>query len=219
MSSLASAHGHRVLGDLVAPSRSHSRVVAVVADVALVAVGTALVAVAAQVAIPFWPVPLTAQTFAVLLVGTALGPIRGAASLALYLVLGVVGLPIFSGGTSGSLFALTTGGYIVGFIAAAGITGWLARRAWDRRVVGMFVTYVTGSVVIYAIGLPWLYFSLQHLGAGVWHQTLGYQTLLGATFGAGLVPFLLGDLVKAIVAAALVPLAWKGVRAVDTRTR
>ncbi len=169
--------------------------------------------------IPFWPVPLTGQTFAVLLVGTALGPLRGALSMTLYLVLGVVGLPIFSQGESGSLFALTTGGYIIGFIAAAIVVGWLARRAWDRRFVGMFVSFLAGSVVIYAFGLPWLYFSLGNLGATVWHDALGYDTLLGATLGAGLVPFLLGDLIKAVLAGALVPLAWKGVHAVDARKK
>lgn len=217
MSSSAAVPLHRVLGDLAVPTRS--RALALTADAALVVAGTALVAVAAQIAVPFWPVPLTAQTFAVLLVGTALGPLRGAASLGLYLVLGVVGLPIFSEGASGSLFALTTGGYIIGFVAAAALTGWLARRAWDRRVIGMFVTYLAGSVVIYAIGLPWLYFALQGLGASVWHGAIGYQTLPGATLGAGLVPFILGDIVKAIVAALLVPLAWRGVHAVEARTR
>lgn len=217
MSSSAAVPLHRVLGDLAVPTRS--RALALTADAALVVAGTALVAVAAQIAVPFWPVPLTAQTFAVLLVGTALGPLRGAASLGLYLVLGVVGLPIFSEGASGSLFALTTGGYIIGFVAAAALTGWLARRAWDRRVIGMFVTYLAGSVVIYAIGLPWLYFALQGMGASVWHGAMGYQTLLGATLGAGLVPFILGDIVKAIVAALLVPLAWRGVHAVEARTR
>src|SRR3954468_8429860 len=99
----------RVLADLVVPARS--RALAIATDAALVVAGTALVALAAQVAIPFWPVPLTGQTFAVLLVGTALGPLRGALSLSLYLVIGLVGLPIFAEGKSGSLFALTTGGY------------------------------------------------------------------------------------------------------------
>lgn len=206
---------HRVLADLLVPARS--RALALATDAALILAGTALVALSAQLTVPFWPVPLTAQTFAVLLVGTALGPIRGALSLALYLIVGVAGLPIFADGNSGSLFALTSGGYIVGFIAAAALTGWLARRAWDRRIVGMFVTFLAGSATIYLFGLAWLYFSLQNLGPTVWHEAMGFQTLLGATFGAGLFPFLLGDVVKAIVAALLVPLVWAGVRAVDAR--
>jgi biotin transport system substrate-specific component len=208
---------HRVLADILVPDRS--RALAIATDAALVVAGTALTALAAQIAIPFWPVPLTGQTFAVLLVGTALGPLRGALSMTLYLILGVAGLPIFSGGASGSLFALTSGGYIVGFIAAAIVVGWLARLAWDRKALRMLVSFLAGSVVIYAFGLPWLYFSLNNLGPAVWHDALGYDTVLGATLGAGLVPFLLGDLVKALLAAALVPLVWKGVSAVDARKK
>lgn len=218
--SLAAAprgHRHRVLADLVLPARS--RALALAADAALVVAGTALVALSAQLTIPFWPVPLTAQTFAVLVIGTALGPIRGAVSLALYLMIGVAGLPVFADGNSGSLFALTSGGYIVGFVAAAALTGRLARRAWDRRIVGMFVTFLAGTATIYAFGVTWLYFSLQGLGPAVWHDALGFETLIGAAFGAGLLPFLLGDVVKAIVAALLVPLVWAGVRAVDARKR
>jgi biotin transport system substrate-specific component len=213
--SLSAAPHHRVLADTLVPSRSHA--LALATDAALVVTGTALVAVAAQIAIPFWPVPLTAQTFAVLLVGVALGPLRGAISLGLYLVIGVLGLPVFAQGLSGSLFALTTGGYIIGFVVAAALVGWLARRAWDRRVLGMFVTYISGSLVIYAFGLPWLFVSLSNLGPAVWQDALGYDTLIGATVGAGMLPFLLGDLLKAVVAAALVPLAWKGVHALDAR--
>ncbi|MFT4212801.1 MAG: biotin transporter BioY [Microbacterium sp.] len=214
--SLAAASGPRVLADALVPTRS--RAAALVADAALVVAGTALVAVAAQVAIPFWPVPLTLQTFAVLLVGTALGPVRGASSLGLYLVLGVVGLPIFSEGASGNLFAMTSGGFIVGFVFAAALTGWLARRRWDRKVVGTLVSFLAGSVVMYAFGLPWLYVSLQSLGAAVWHDYLGYDSLLAATIGAGLLPFLVGDVLKAIFAAVLLPLTWRGVDAVDART-
>jgi biotin transport system substrate-specific component len=217
MTLAAPSYPRRVLADLLVPARS--RALAVAVDAVLVVAGTALVAIAAQIAIPFWPVPLTGQTFAVLLVGTALGPLRGALSMTLYLILGVAGLPIFSGGASGSLFALTSGGYIVGFIAAAIVVGWLARLAWDRKALRMLVSFLAGSVVIYAFGLPWLYFSLNNLGPAVWHDALGYDTVLGATLGAGLVPFLLGDLVKALLAAALVPLAWKGVNAVDARKK
>lgn len=214
MSSIAIPN-HRVLADVLA--RPSSRVRAVAVDSALVLTGTALVAAAAQIAVPFWPVPLTGQTFAVLLVGTALGPARGAASLALYLALGVIGLPVFTGGASGSLLSLTTGGFIIGFIAAAALVGWLARRAWDRKVLGMFVSYLAGSAVIYLFGLPWLYASLANFGEAVWSGAMGYDSVLAATIGAGFVPFIIGDIVKALLAAALVPLAWKGVRALDAR--
>ncbi|MFE1663244.1 biotin transporter BioY [Microbacterium sp. P02] len=215
--SLTASPRHRVLADHVVPSRS--RALSLATDAALIAVGTALVALAAQIVIPFWPVPLTAQTFAVLLVGTALGPLRGVLSLSLYLVLGLVGLPIFADGHSGSLFALTTGGFILGFIAAAALVGGLARRAWDRKVLGMFVAFLSGSVVMYVFGLPWLAVSLANFGPAVWQDAMGYDTLIGATLGAGFFPFVLGDVVKAIFAAALLPLAWKGVGALDARKR
>lgn len=180
-----------------------------VANAALVVGGAALTSLLAQVAIPFWPVPLTMQTFAVLFVGTALGPLRGSLSLGLYLVLGVAGLPIFSGGASGSLFALTSGGYIVGFVLAALVTGALARLAWDRRILKTVLAFVAGTVAIYAVGLPWLYISLGNLGSGVWGEAMGYDSLLAATLGAGLVPFLLGDALKAIAAGLLLPATWR----------
>lgn len=217
MSLAATSRTPRVLADLVTPARP--RVLAYGVDAALVVAGAALAALSAQLTVPFWPVPLTAQTFAVLLIGTALGPVRGASALALYVVVGVLGLPVFAGGAHGSLLALPSGGYLVGFVLASALVGLLARRAWDRRLTGMLVAFLAGTAVIYAVGLPWLYLSLQHLGAGVWHGAMGFDTLLGAVLGTGLLPFLLGDLVKAILAALLVPLAWRGVRSLDARGR
>ncbi len=217
MSLAATPRAPRVLADLVTPARP--RVLAYAVDAVLVVTGAALVALSAQLTVPFWPVPLTAQTFAVLLVGTALGPVRGASALALYVVVGVLGLPVFAGGAHGSLLALPSGGYLVGFVVASALVGLLARRAWDRRPTGMLGAFLAGTAAIYAVGLPWLYLSLQQLGAGVWHGAMGFDTLLGATLGTGLLPFLLGDLVKAILAALLVPLAWRGVRALDARGR
>jgi biotin transport system substrate-specific component len=204
MTTLTLAFGRQTLAD-----RIFSRRLAV--DIVLIASGAALTAIAAQVSIPLWPVPVTLQTFAVLLVGTTLGPLRGVLSMGLYLAVGVLGLPVFAEAKSGSLFALTSGGFIVGFILAAALVGWLAQREWDRKVVGTLVSFLAGTVVIYAIGLPWLYVSLSNLGAGVWHDYLGYDSVLAATFGAGIIPFLLGDVAKALLAAALLPLAWRGV--------
>ena len=203
MSSMTLAIGRRTLID---------RVVArgLAMDLVLIAAGAALTAIAAQAVFPMWPVPLTLQTFAVLLVGTTLGPVRGALSMSLYLVLGIFGLPVFAGGTSGSLFALTSGGFIVGFILAAALVGWLAQHQWDRKFVGTLVSFSAGSVVIYAIGLPWLYVSLGNLGPTVYQDYLGYASVLDATLGAGLYPFLLGDLLKALVAAGLLPIVWRG---------
>lgn len=210
---LSHAYPRRVLADTLPFPRS--RMASLATSAVLVAAGAALVAVAAQIVVPFWPVPLTMQTFAVLLVGTSLGPLRGALSLTLYLVIGVAGAPIFAGGASGSLFALTTGGYIIGFIAAAGIVGALARRSWDRHVAGMLVSFIAGSAIIYAFGLLWLHFSLQGLGQEVWGGKLGFDSLLAATLGAGLLPFVIGDLAKALLAGSLVPLVWRGVRAIE----
>lgn len=184
-------------------------------DAVLVVAGAALVTVLAQIAIPMWPVPITMQTFGVLLVGTVLGPWRGASSLALYLVLGVIGLPVFSDGKSGSLFAIPSGGFIVAFIVSAFLVGWLASRQWDRKVIGTIVSFLAGTVVMYAIGLPWLYISLQNLGSSIWHGALGYDTLIAATIGTGLLPFLIGDALKAALAGVLLPGTWRLVNRAD----
>jgi len=209
VSNLTIAFGRPTLAD-----RIFSRTLAI--DVVLVAAGAALTAVAAQVVVPLWPIPMTLQTFAVLLVGTTLGPIRGALSMVLYLAVGVLGLPVFAEAKSGSLFSLTSGGFIVGFILAAVLVGWLAQREWDRRFVGTLVSFAAGTLVIYAIGLPWLYVSLSNLGPAVWQDYLGFDSVLAATFGAGVIPFLVGDVLKALLAAALIPLAWRGVSRLRT---
>ncbi|GAA2173246.1 biotin transporter BioY [Agrococcus versicolor] len=192
---------------IVAPTVLADRLVArrsVVTDVALVGAGVAVTAVLAQVAIPLWPVPITGQTLAVLLVGASLGAVRGAASLAAYALLGVAGLPIFSDQTSGlAVLAGPTGGYIVGFVIAAALTGWLAERRWDRRFLGAAVAMTAGTLVTFAVGLPWLAFAT----GGSLEQVLAW----------GLLPFIPGGIVKALVAAALLPLAWRGVRTLDAR--
>lgn len=210
MTNLTLAFGRQTLAD-----RIFSRRLAL--DIVLIASGAALTAIAAQIVVPLWPVPMTLQTFAVLLVGTTLGPLRGVLSMGLYLAVGVLGLPVFAGAASGSLFSLTSGGFIVGFVLAAALVGWLAQLEWDRKVVGTLVSFLAGTVVIYAVGLPWLYVSLANLGSGVWHDYLGFDSVLGATVGAGILPFLVGDLLKALLAAALLPLAWRGVARLGAR--
>jgi biotin transport system substrate-specific component len=177
-------------------------------DVVLVAAGAALTAIAAQLVIPLWPVPITGQTFAVLLVGAALGATRGALSLALYLVLGVAGLPVFAAGGHGSLFGSTSGGFVVGFVFAAALTGWLAQRKWDHKVVGTFVAFAAGTLVMYAFGLPWLYTVLGTFPAATMNAYFGTTDVLKATVQGGILPFLLGDLLKALIAAAVLPLSW-----------
>ncbi|MCA1942117.1 MAG: biotin transporter BioY [Yonghaparkia sp.] len=174
-------------------------------DIALVIAGTALVAVLAQVAVPLWPVPVTGQTLAVLLVGASLGAARGAASLALYAVLGLAGLPIFAPQDDGShltgLAALTAPsfGYIIGFIASAAIVGWAAERSWDRGWYKPIITFIGGSLVVFAFGLPWLAVALGQFGLPNDPQSV---------LISGFYPFIIGGVIKAAIAAALLPALW-----------
>ena len=170
-------------------------------DVLLVVAGSGLVALAAQIEIPlgFTPVPISGQTFAVLLVGASLGPLLGASSLLLYFCVGLVGAPVYSGGDSGWVIVKgATGGYLVGFIVAAALTGWLAQRRWDRRFNSAVAAMLSGSVVIYLFGLPWL------------ARTANLD--LTGTLEAGLYPFVVGDLVKLYLAGMLLPGAWRLVK-------
>lgn len=169
-------------------------------DLLLVLGGAALVALAAQLELPLRPVPLTLQTLAVLLVGAALGSRRGALSLLSYLAAAALGLPVLSGGAGGLARLLgPTGGYLLGFVLAAGLVGWLVQRfGSDRSVGGTALAMLAGNVLIYLPGLAWLA-----------HVTgLHGQSLLAA----GLVPFLLGDALKLGLAALLLPLAWRLLR-------
>jgi biotin transport system substrate-specific component len=168
----------------------------ILADLVLVLAGAALVALAAQVRIPLDPVPITGQTFAVLLVGASLGSVRGFASVALYSLAGIAGAPVFQEQNHGwEYFTGATGGYIVGFAAAAAVTGWLAERRWDRRFASAVAAMLTGNVIVYLFGLPWL------------AHVADYDLL--TTLQRGLAPFLPGDLVKLYLAAALLPGAWR----------
>ena len=173
-----------------------------VTDLALIASGTALTALSAQLIIPMYPVPFTMQTFVVLIVGSTLGTTRGTLSMLLYAVLGLVGLPIFGGASSGAavLFG-ASGGYIIGFIFAAALTGWLAQSNWDKKFLGAAVSFVAGGVVIFAFGLIGLSLSL-HLG-------------LQATLAGGLYPFAITEVLKAALATALIPSTWKLVQRID----
>lgn len=170
-------------------------------DSLLVLGGAGLVALAAQIAIPlpFTPVPITAQTFAVLLVGASLGWMLGAASLLLYWLVGLAGAPVYAEQHGGwETFMGPTGGYLIGFVLAAAVTGYLAQRRWDRRFSSSVTAMLTGSVIIYACGLPWL---AAEIDAG-----------LEGTLEAGLYPFVVGDVLKLYLAGALLPAAWAAVR-------
>lgn len=167
---------------------------ALVRDVALVVGAAALTGLAAQVSVPlpFTPVPISLQTFTVLLSGAALGPLRGGLGMALYLVAGLAGVPWFSEQRSG--FDFPSFGYIVGFVVAAILVGWLARRGLDRSVAGSVGIMVLGNLIIYAFGVPWL------------ANSLGIDLPTALEFGAW--PFLIGDALKIALAAGLLPAAW-----------
>lgn len=175
-------------------------------DVALVVTGAAVVGALAQVTIPMWPVPITGQTLAVMLVGGALGMRRGAAAMTTYMVAGLAGVPWFAegGGGPGMLLAPSFG-YVVGFILAAAVAGWCAERAWDRRPVLAMLGFCAATVMPFLLGVPYM------------ATVLGLTDM--ATIAAyGVTPFVLPGLVKAALAAAAFPLAWRLIRAVDDRS-
>ncbi len=177
----------RVLADLLPGAR--------VRDVVLVLAGTAWITIAGFIAVPlpFTPVPLSLATFAVLLTGATLGPVRGTASAGLYLVLGLCGVPMFAGGASGWAFA--SFGYVVGFVLAAAIVGGLADRRADRHVGAALGLGAVGSLLIYVCGVGWL---------------VGYAGIpLPTAVVQGVLPFLVGDAIKIVANALLLPTAWK----------
>ncbi|MEV5201056.1 biotin transporter BioY [Streptomyces sp. NPDC053720] len=186
----APARTGAVLADLL-PAVRHRYAV----DTALVLGGAALTGIAAQIAVPVpgSPVPVTGQTFAALLVGTALGARRGFLSLAVYALVGMAGMPWFSEGTSGMGFP--SFGYVLGMLLAASVVGGLARRGGDRSVLRTAGTMVLGSAIIYAVGVPYL--------------ALATGMSASAAIAAGLVPFLIGDALKAALAMGALPAAWK----------
>lgn len=207
MSSPTLAFGQPTLADRVLSRK-------LVTDLVLVASGAAIVSLAAQLTIPLPLVPITGQTLAVLLVGASLGAVRGASSLALYAVLGLVGLPVFAPEDDGShLTGLTalgspSFGYILGFILSAALIGWLAQRQWERKILGGIAAFAAGTLATFAIGLPWL---------AVWLGNAGYPNDLNSVLQSGLYPFLIGGAIKALIGAGLIRLAWFGVKRADER--
>lgn len=160
-----------------------------------VALGVAFLALLSQLSIQIGVVPLTGQTLGVLLIGAAYGLNLGTLTLICYLLLGGMGLGVFASGASGwAVFTGATAGYLVGFIFAAALVGFLAQRGWDRRFSTTALAMLLGNIVIYACGLVWL----NHLIAD-W----------GKTIQVGFLPFLLGDAIKIVIAATLLPLCWR----------
>lgn len=203
MTALApSAPNRLVLADRVLPRH-------LVVDITLVVLGAAFVGGLAQIYVDLEPVPITGQTLAVLLVGSTLGALRGGLSLAVYAAAGLIGLPVFAPEEDGSHLvgeaALTSPsfGYIIGFVFAAAFVGWLSQREWDRKIFKALATFIGGTLVVFAFGLPWLAFSL---GIGV-DLTLQY----------GLYPFILGGIIKSVIAAGVLPLAWFGANKLSKR--
>lgn len=178
-------------------ARTFPRAAGWLRDLVLILLGALFVAALAQVEIqlPFTPVPITGQTFGVLLAGAALGSKRGAISLVSYLALGVFGLPFFAGGAHGlDIIMGATGGYLIGFVLAAYVIGLLAERGLEQSIRTSLIPFLVGTILIYICGVAWLSVVLGSFGKAI---------------SAGLIPFLIGDAIKLIAASLALPGAWK----------
>jgi biotin transport system substrate-specific component len=197
---MATTLSKMVLSEAILPGKGNALLLK---RVALVVLGIAALAIAAKIRVPFWPVPITMQTFVVLTVGTAYGTRLGVVTMLGYLLVGALGFDIFTSSSAenhGLAYMMGgTGGYLVGFVLTAGVLGWLARAGWDRSIAKMAAALLIGNAIIYVPGVLWL----GHLYAG----TKGWATVLDW----GLWPFLAGDALKLALAALLLPLAWKAV--------
>lgn len=188
--------------------RPRGRSVSLAFDAALVVGGSLFIAGLAQLTIklPFTPVPITGQTFGVLLIGTSYGWLRGGLTLALYLGEIAAGLPFAAEGKSGlDILGLSTpsGGYLWGFLLAAAFMGWLANRGWDRKLGSSIGVMLLGNIVIYLVGIPWL------MQSSVFAALIGHSPTIEETLQAGLYPFVVGDTLKLLLAGALLPAAWR----------
>ena len=180
----------RVMIDAVWPA------VGIWRESALIVAGCLLIALAAhlQVLLPFSPVPVTGQTFAVLFLGALYGSRRGPATVVAYLMLGAMGLPVFAGGMAGlARFVGPTAGYLLGFVVAAFVVGSLSERGWDRKPWTSAASMIIGNGIIYALGVAWLW------------RFVGWEAVLNA----GVVPFLPGDALKIALATILLPSGWR----------
>jgi biotin transport system substrate-specific component len=175
---------------LLWPVRSVARAVV------LMAVGSALLALSAKIQVPFYPVPMTMQTLVVLVIGAAYGWRLGGATVALYLLEGALGLPVFAGPVAGiGYMAGPTGGFLMGFLLAAMLTGFLAERGWDRSLLQVLAVMAVGHAVIFAFGLAWL--------------AQLFQFDFGRAWAAGVAPFYAATVLKTALAAALIQAGWR----------
>ena len=183
----ANIHGV-VLADRIFPDVSLSK------DILLVFSGALLLILCAQIKFPLYPVPVTGQTFGVLLVAALLGRKRGSASMITYLSFGSVGLPVFANGASGfSAFLGPTAGYLVGFVIAAFLVGWLCEKGWYRHFITTTLSMIFGMLVIYSFGVAWL------------SQFVEWRLV----FYVGVAPFLIGDVLKIALATLILPIGWR----------
>lgn len=184
---------NQTLANVIWPAKSNT----MARNIFLAVAGSLLLWVSAKIHIPFYPVPMTFQTFVVLGLGAAFGWRLAMATVLLYLVEGAAGLPVFSGtpekGLGLAYMAGPTAGYLVGFVAASGVVGWLAQKGADKNAFKMFAAMLLGSIVIYLFGFTWL------------------ASLIGSEKAVqfGVLPFIYGDILKAALAAALFPAVWK----------
>lgn len=204
MSAIAVPARRSVLADALAPDRTRLQ------DAGLVLAGVGVVSLLAQVTIPLPLVPITGQTLGVILVGAALGSRRGATALLTYLLIGLAGAPVFAEFSGGPASVLSPSfGFLLGFVPAAFVAGWFAERAWDRTPLLAMAGFVAASAVPFLVGVPYL--------AMILNAVMGAELGLGGVLAAGLWPFIPGGLVKAAMAAVLIPAAWRGMRALDER--
>ena len=184
-----------ILVSLMTPSVATSALT----KAALVVFGSVLLAASAQFKIPIYPVPVTGQTLVVLLIGMTYGPRLGGMTMAAYLFEGAIGLPVFAGGAAGmAVLVGPTGGYLFGFFVAGVAIGYLAELGMGRTIASTIVAMIIGNCVIYLCGALWL------------ANFIGFDQAISA----GILPFLYGDALKLIVAAGLMPVAWRAVTAV-----
>ena len=181
------------VADILRPSEKR---IAGFYDITLIIGGSLVIGLCAHVKVflPFRPVPVTGQTFAVLMIGALLGARRGCLAVIAYIIEGAAGLPVFAVGAGLASLLGPTGGYLFGFIPAVYITGRLAEKGWDRRIGTTILAMVLGNLVIYTFGLFWLC------------CLTGFNTMV---LSMGLYPFIVGDLVKIVLAAILLPSGWK----------
>ena len=189
---------HPTLASVFWPKTENKKALNLLTGAVLAFAGSLLLTLSAKISVPFYPVPMTMQTLVVLGLGMALGSRLGVAAVMLYMFEGAMGFPVFSGtpekGMGVAYMMGPTGGYLLGFVVAAWVTGFLAERGWDRGFVSTASAMVIGNGVIYAFGLLWL------------GSILGWDKPI---IEWGMTPFLLGDLTKVLLAAIIMPTVWK----------